>query len=252
MKRLLFVLCLATGCADADKQPQASAPDRIDEAFRADTPPDAEARLFSLGQGKVGGIKTLPDLHAAFVDEFINVPNNFGAMRMPYMGPSTSHQWVEYIPESSGGSGGERGTRNTAPSFDPGSGMLTLADGSKLPAYEHRWNTVERKLIGLLGESPAVYVHEQVNLHKLMSKPGGSGNAMPKRTPDAFETRALAKLKEGMEVVASTGRDDMRMVGAIRARADCLSCHKVQTGDLLGAFTYTLKSAPPASEPAVP
>jgi hypothetical protein len=42
----------------------------------------------------------------------------------------------------------------------------------------------------------------------------------------------------------------MRILGAIRARADCLACHNVDSGALLGAFTYTLGLKSAATEPA--
>ena len=35
--------------------------------------------------------------------------------------------------------------------------------------------------------------------------------------------------------------DGVRMVGAIRSTTQCVSCHDCERGDLLGAFSYTLK-----------
>jgi len=40
--------------------------------------------------------------------------------------------------------------------------------------------------------------------------------------------------------------DGLRATGSIRARKECLACHKgKRTGDLLGAFVYTLRPLPP-------
>ncbi len=69
------------------------------------------------------------------------------------------------------------------------------------------------------------------------------------RAPDDFERDALARLRAGESVVISP--DGTRMLGAIRATERCSSCHVVETGDLLGAFSYSLskrETAPSAPE----
>lgn len=57
-----------------------------------------------------------------------------------------------------------------------------------------------------------------------------------------FEQQAIASLSGGGEVVAETTRAGRTVVGAIRAAAECTSCHPgSQVGTLLGAFSYRLE-----------
>ncbi|HKB06520.1 MAG TPA: hypothetical protein VKD90_30270, partial [Gemmataceae bacterium] len=48
------------------------------------------------------------------------------------------------------------------------------------------------------------------------------------------------ELRLGNELVARTAASEMRLMGAVRAQAECLACHDGGTGRLLGAFTYRL------------
>jgi hypothetical protein len=61
------------------------------------------------------------------------------------------------------------------------------------------------------------------------------------RSLDAFEDRALAAVQGGKDLVAESTGERLRLVGSIRAGKQCLSCHSVQRGELLGAFTYHLR-----------
>ena len=61
-----------------------------------------------------------------------------------------------------------------------------------------------------------------------------------------FETRSLASLREGHEVVTETRGSNRLVVGAIRARTNCLGCHAgYKEGDVLGALTYRLTIVQP-------
>ena len=63
-----------------------------------------------------------------------------------------------------------------------------------------------------------------------------------------FEQRALASLGPANEVVGQTTRSGRDVVGAIRATAECTSCHSTsKAGDLLGAFSYRLERMPAAA-----
>jgi len=59
--------------------------------------------------------------------------------------------------------------------------------------------------------------------------------------------RALAALHTGESQIIFTDRDDqdLRMLGAIRAQKECLQCHIVAEGALLGAFSYQLRELTP-------
>ncbi|MBI3878997.1 MAG: hypothetical protein HY301_02910 [Verrucomicrobia bacterium] len=70
------------------------------------------------------------------------------------------------------------------------------------------------------------------------------------RATDAFENLALASLKFGAPMLAWEQPDSLRLVGPIRAGAQCLKCHDgIKTGDMLGAFTYTYAKTRLATDP---
>jgi hypothetical protein len=64
------------------------------------------------------------------------------------------------------------------------------------------------------------------------------------------EADALAQLKEGKEVVLIGAEGKRELVGAVRATADCMKCHSVKEGTLLGAFRYPLIREPLPVAPA--
>ena len=91
------------------------------------------------------------------------------------------------------------------------------------------------------------------SMHDLMKqKKAATGADAVKRPLSEFETAAVAKLRDGEDVVLEVSADAMHAVGAIRARTECISCHKTaEVGTLLGAFTYTLalqSEATPAAD----
>lgn len=55
-----------------------------------------------------------------------------------------------------------------------------------------------------------------------------------------FEADALAKLRKGEDLVTDAAEREVRMVGSLRATKQCLQCHDVKRGDLLGCFSYDL------------
>ena len=62
------------------------------------------------------------------------------------------------------------------------------------------------------------------------------------REINADETRALLALARGEKVVSSPEPGGVRLFGPIRARSECLGCHRnKQAGDLLGVFSYRLE-----------
>jgi hypothetical protein len=68
-----------------------------------------------------------------------------------------------------------------------------------------------------------------------------------RRELTAFETNALPQLARGRDIVS-----DLKaglVVGALRARQDCLKCHEGKVGTLLGAISYVMTPvAPPPSQ----
>lgn len=57
----------------------------------------------------------------------------------------------------------------------------------------------------------------------------------------AWERVALSALVAGADIVVHAGPDGERVMGPIRARAECLACHRDRRqGDVLGALSYGL------------
>ncbi len=102
------------------------------------------------------------------------------------------------------------------------------------------WHQESMELIGLLKHAaPVVYVTPNLpkmdELHKVRTEP-----------LNAFEQRAIEQLKSDAspDVIVQKAPNEIRVVGALRATENCLGCHSVKYGHLLGALTYhfTLKS----------
>ncbi len=103
---------------------------------------------------------------------------------------------------------------------------------------EAKWEVTHVELVSLLKFGfPRVYVlpGSFPRMDRL-----GDGTT---RSLDEFEDRALAALQGGEDLVAESAGDHIRLVGSIRAVQQCLACHGVRRGELLGAFTYHLRRA---------
>ncbi|MEQ8791516.1 MAG: hypothetical protein RIC55_34955 [Pirellulaceae bacterium] len=105
------------------------------------------------------------------------------------------------------------------------------------PWYEVRteqWALRRLELVSLLKHpEPKVYVSDALpRMDKLAEA--------TVRAPGAFEEEALARLKQGEDVIAQATTNRIEMVGSLRAAKECLQCHDVQRGELLGAFSYEL------------
>ena len=60
------------------------------------------------------------------------------------------------------------------------------------------------------------------------------------RPLDIFETAGVAELRQGKDLFVRPRGNVIRMLGALRAGAQCVKCHNdSKQGDLLGAFSYT-------------
>jgi hypothetical protein len=107
------------------------------------------------------------------------------------------------------------------------------------PPKEPQWQVQRMELVSLLKhEEPAVYVSKTLpNMKQLVD-----GKTRPL---DAFESGALQELYAGEFIVTEPAGTHLRMVGAVRAGETCIECHAVQTGELLGAFSYELSKGGP-------
>jgi hypothetical protein len=106
-----------------------------------------------------------------------------------------------------------------------------------VPSTDENWVVQRLELVSLLlHEEPAVYVAERL---PVMDETHGT----PTRPLDRFEQYGLDALGRGEDLFVSESGDRLRMLGAVRSAKQCLACHGGRRGDLLGAFSYTLKPA---------
>ena len=119
--------------------------------------------------------------------------------------------------------------------------VLTLAvpedEGS--PAATLRYRLERLELVGIARHpTPVAFV---VDSHTDRSRVERT------RPLSGFERRALASMSSANDVVAETTSTGRNVLGAIRATAECTSCHATSNaGDILGAFSYGLARVDPA------
>jgi hypothetical protein len=205
---------------------------------------DPEGRVFKLGITPF----MVTEIHQRYVEEFIRRPGN-GHGRVVPVRPSSS--WTELVTDSEArrpyGSKWasplySRGGEPTVKYFDEVNGTMMLKDNTVRTVNERIWVVRNQDLMSVDGaDGPAVYILDPHKLHELMrEKKQVKGDDAKKRKPTEFETAALKKLRNGDDVVLQSSAKEMNVLGAVRARNDCLTCHQVEVGSLLGAFTYTL------------
>lgn len=102
-------------------------------------------------------------------------------------------------------------------------------------SWRLRWAIVKLELIGILRHSqPVAYVSDHLPQLDELSK-------YRVRDLTDFEESALAQMQSGENCVIDDQPDQILMVGSLRASEDCLQCHRVPQGTLLGALTYELR-----------
>jgi hypothetical protein len=251
--------------ANTSEPAQVEAP----QPFRGRPPFAGDTRLFIAlrGTGGKNGVHTLADIHANYVVEFISHPG-FGLGRWIAWNPG---EWVELLADGSSGetavdqvlperaaipAGAEE--RATGLHYDERHQRLRRGDGEPVEVREHVWVVRDMQLVSLLKpNSPAVYLPASVGAHlpkevRITQGPDGkevsrevwqpvqAAPAVPTRALDRFEVEGLVQLRRGAGLVVRTTPEEMRLLGAVRARKQCLACYGCKEGDLLGAFTYTL------------
>lgn len=108
-----------------------------------------------------------------------------------------------------------------------------------LPAPKSDWHVTRLELVSLLKhDKPAVYVS------KHLPKMNELKDAKTRRL-DEFEQLSLETLLKGEDLATEATLNRIQMLGAVRATKQCLECHSVERGDLLGAFSYELRRDPP-------
>jgi hypothetical protein len=89
-------------------------------------------------------------------------------------------------------------------------------------------------------ETPRVYESDHLPRMEELSSATAKTRELGK-----FEAAALQKLLEGEEIHTAGTPNRIEMLGAVRASKQCLQCHEVPRGTLLGAFSYELRRDPP-------
>lgn len=96
------------------------------------------------------------------------------------------------------------------------------------------WRLEKLELISLMRfDKPRAYV-----LDHLPRMDHLSSEDIPTRALTEFESAALADLQTQKDIVIREATDHLRMLGSLRAGKQCMNCHSVKRGELLGAFTY--------------
>ncbi len=184
-------------------------------------------------------------MHNQVTMVFIDQPR-FGGGRM--FVPSPEHDIV-HAPKANAGQTPQRGVAN-AGQKPPHSNFKKGVEGLGLN-YWFADDPVEPllfrrvQLVGLVKHAtPVAYESDNVAM-------GTDTADIPTRSLDAFESRGLEKLKGGEDLYIeklSTGK--VRVFGPIYAGAKCVACH-AQTGQMLGAFSYTFDIGQPKANAGV-
>ena len=195
---------------------------------------------------------TMEQLHAEALQRFYADPRN-GMYRMPTVYERVVKQWPEIwwssgdleMPEVA--KPGKELEQIHSRSIDaflapkpiaPAVPYLFINSDLGYKEKPRNWEAKNVDLVGLLKHAkPIVYMSESLPDMKILRD-------LPTRDLDDFERVGLKHLADG-EALFSRSRDGVtRLLGAVRAKADCLSCHDGKSeGDLLGAFSYTLREA---------
>lgn len=204
--------------------------------------------------------RTMARLHRTALAKFHSDPRN-GLSRMPVIYELVEKKWpdpwfspgeidrTEPVPEKLAARKPDlmrihlEGTRDyltvrtEEPKVEGVRGVFLLNRGNTAVNFpERNWESRRVEMIGwMLAGEPVAY----------LPKVDARGEAVAAtRKLDAFELVALEVLREGQDLFVREKDGIVRMLGAVRADATCAKCHAdTKTGDLLGAFSYTLREA---------
>lgn len=106
---------------------------------------------------------------------------------------------------------------------------------TSIPTSANQWAVQGIDLVGLLQhDKPVAYVSDHLpRMDELRDA--------PTRALVDFEASGLEKIRQGEDLVIGAAGDRIRMLGSLRSAKQCIQCHGGERGDLLGAFSYTLK-----------
>jgi hypothetical protein len=248
------------------------------EVFDRVTRMEEDLEAASHKMGDVGRrVRSLERLHSGYVTQFIN-SRGFGAMRMVAqpkpdyvvlpevepipLAPSPSQEFSAALENKNPGlssSGAEKAStllaedslwtmhregyldflnpkrfgyvkdHRSAAGFQP-------HEFSRLPYLpEKTWRIERLELVSLLKhDEPVAYLSQHLPRMQDLQE-------TKIRSLDAFEKEALLALQQGADLKVDQASSRIQMVGSVRAAQQCLKCHNAERGDLLGAFSYTLR-----------
>ena len=108
---------------------------------------------------------------------------------------------------------------------------------SAMPAdvnLKEGWRITRLELVSLLRHAePVVYTSRELPRMDRLAE-------APTRPLTPFERRSLRQLRGRQDLVTSENNGHVLMLGAVRAGKQCLKCHEVRRGTLLGAFSYEI------------
>jgi hypothetical protein len=113
--------------------------------------------------------------------------------------------------------------------------------GMQLDLGRTRYTLESLELVGLLKRDPPVVYMTSRHPDTTAVSPV----TFKTRKLTEFEKTSVAALRDGQDIVTAGGDTSptVQAVGALRAKETCRKCHySAKLGDLLGAFTYSLRS----------
>lgn len=106
----------------------------------------------------------------------------------------------------------------------------------RVPGPALEWEVMTIHLVSLLlHPEPAVYLSPHLPAMD-------QARELPTRPLDEFEAAGLKALRGGQDLEAAEAGERLHMLGSLRNGRRCLGCHGGEHGDLLGAFSYVLRT----------
>lgn len=123
-----------------------------------------------------------------------------------------------------------------SPQFEPGPTELRYWPDPRKEA-PLQWLVTQLQLVSLLKhDAPGVYASKNLPRMEELTE-------TELRPLNDFESASLERLAAGDDLALEVHTDRIRMLGALRASKQCVQCHQVTHGELLGAFSYELVRA---------
>lgn len=117
-----------------------------------------------------------------------------------------------------------------------------LPSSTPMASSDRIWRVQQMELVSLLKHDPPVAYKDQGPV-SMSSFTKFTEKARSTRSLNEMEVASLEALTEGKDRVFAwnASEERLQLLGAIRAKDQCLKCHEVKRGDLLGAFTYWIE-----------